>query len=138
MVYIYLCNQFLSPLTLCVRIKLRRGVLDTTLCDKFIRVHRFPPPKNSYLRDITEILMKVALNTITLTLTPYLIYLNTIKQTNKETEQWSTTNLFYLLRIEIMFVFICSKFIVHVFREYVIPASYVPLLLNIACACFSS
>ena len=33
-IYNYLCNQWLSPLTLCVRITLRRGVLDTTLCDK--------------------------------------------------------------------------------------------------------
>ena len=30
----YLCNQCLSLLTLRVRIPLRRGVLDTTLCDK--------------------------------------------------------------------------------------------------------
>jgi hypothetical protein len=28
------CNRCLSPLKLCVRIQLRRGVLDTTLCDK--------------------------------------------------------------------------------------------------------
>ena len=30
----YLCNQFLSPSTLWVRIPFRWGVLDTTLCDK--------------------------------------------------------------------------------------------------------
>ena len=30
----YLCNQCLSPLTLWVRIPIRRGVLDTTLCDE--------------------------------------------------------------------------------------------------------
>ena len=30
----YLCNQCLSPLTLLVQIPLRRGVLDTTLCDE--------------------------------------------------------------------------------------------------------
>jgi hypothetical protein len=29
-----ICNQCLSPLTMWVRITLRRGVLDTTLCDK--------------------------------------------------------------------------------------------------------
>ena len=29
----YLCNQFLSPLTLWVQITLGRGTLDTTLCD---------------------------------------------------------------------------------------------------------
>jgi hypothetical protein len=33
-IYNYLCNQCLSPLTLWVRTLLRRGVLDTTLCDK--------------------------------------------------------------------------------------------------------
>ena len=33
----YLCNQCLSPLTLWVRKRLRRGVLDTTLCDKVCR-----------------------------------------------------------------------------------------------------
>jgi hypothetical protein len=32
--YIYLCNQCLSPLTLWVRIPLRRGVIDKILCDK--------------------------------------------------------------------------------------------------------
>ena len=33
-IYNYLCNQCLSPLTLWVRIPFRRGVLNTTLCDK--------------------------------------------------------------------------------------------------------
>jgi hypothetical protein len=33
-IYNYLCNQCLSLLTLWVRIPLRRGILDTTLCDK--------------------------------------------------------------------------------------------------------
>jgi len=33
-IYNYLCNQCLSPLTLWVWTPLRRGVLDTTLCDK--------------------------------------------------------------------------------------------------------
>ena len=33
-IYNYLCNQYLSPLTLWFRIPLRPGVLDTTLCDK--------------------------------------------------------------------------------------------------------
>jgi hypothetical protein len=36
-IYSYLCNQCLSPLTLWVRTPLRRGVLDTTLCDKVCR-----------------------------------------------------------------------------------------------------
>ena len=33
-IYNYLCNQCLSPLTLWVRIPLRRGMLEITLCDK--------------------------------------------------------------------------------------------------------
>ena len=33
-IYNYLCNQWLSPLTLWVRIPLGQSVLDTTLCDK--------------------------------------------------------------------------------------------------------
>jgi hypothetical protein len=33
-IYNYLCNQCLLPLKLWVRIPLRRGVLNTTLCDK--------------------------------------------------------------------------------------------------------
>jgi hypothetical protein len=33
-IYNYLCNQYLSPLTLKVWIPFSRGVLDTTLCDK--------------------------------------------------------------------------------------------------------
>jgi hypothetical protein len=75
-IYNYICNQFLSPLT-WVRIPLRRGVLDTTLCDKvcrdlwqvsgFLPVLRFPPNNKTDPHDITEILLKVALSTITLT-----------------------------------------------------------------------
>jgi hypothetical protein len=65
-------------LTLWVRILLRRGILDTTLCDKvcqwLVAGRWFSPdtpvsPTNKTTRhDITEILLKVALNTITLTL----------------------------------------------------------------------
>ena len=52
-IYNYLCNECLSTPTLQIWILLRRDVLDTTLCDKTDR------------HDITEILLKVALNTIT-------------------------------------------------------------------------
>ena len=56
------------------RIPIRRGVLDTTLCDivsdlwhvgGFLRVLRFPPPIKLTVN--TEILLKVMLNTLTLT-----------------------------------------------------------------------
>ena len=53
-IYNYLYNQCLSPLTLWGRIPLKRGVLDTTLCYKFVSdlrqvcgflwILRFSPP----------------------------------------------------------------------------------------------
>ena len=77
-IYNYICNQCRSPLTLLVRIPFRQGVLDTTLCDKVCQWHEaclwfFPgTPVSSTNKtdrhDITEILLKVAINPITLTL----------------------------------------------------------------------
>jgi hypothetical protein len=73
----YLWNQYLSPLTLWVRIQLRQGVIDTTLCDKvwqwLAADQGFSPgtPVSSTNKtdchDITEISLKVALNTTILT-----------------------------------------------------------------------
>jgi len=72
-IYNYLWNQCLLPLTLRVRIPIRRGVLDT-LCDKVCqwlaagRWFSSVSSTNKTVRpDITEILLSVALNTITLT-----------------------------------------------------------------------
>jgi hypothetical protein len=72
-------------LTLWARIPLRRDVLDTTLCDKVCQClatgQWFSPgtqvssTSKTDRHDITEILLKVALNTITLTLTLELYYL---------------------------------------------------------------
>jgi hypothetical protein len=72
--YNSLCNQCLSPLTLRVRIPIRRGVLDTTLCDKvcqwFVTRRWFSPgiplssTKKADRHDIAEILSKVALSHI--------------------------------------------------------------------------
>ena len=72
-IYNYLCNQCLSPLT-WVWIQLRRGVLDTTLCDKvcqWLATGRgFSPctmvssTNKTDRHDINEILLKVVLNTI--------------------------------------------------------------------------
>ena len=74
-IYDYLCNQCLSQLMLWVRIPLRRGVLDTTLCDKCLSAGRWFSPSTPVSstnktdrQNITEILLKVALNTITLAL----------------------------------------------------------------------
>ena len=72
-IYIYLCNQFLSPLKSWVEISLRRGVLDTTLCNKvcqWLAVGQWfslgtPISSNKTdHHDIAEILLKMALNTI--------------------------------------------------------------------------
>jgi hypothetical protein len=76
-IYNYLCNQCLSPLMLWVWIPLRQGALDTTLCDKVCQWHSagqwfsqgtpvsFTNKTDSH--DKTQILLKVAFNTITLT-----------------------------------------------------------------------
>jgi hypothetical protein len=75
-IYNDLCNQCLSPLTLWVLIPLRWGVLDTTLCDKvcqwlatdlwFSSGTLASSTNKSDIHDITEIVLKVALNTITM------------------------------------------------------------------------
>jgi len=70
--------QCLSPPRLRVHIPLGRVVLDTTLCDKIcqgLAAGQWFSPVSSTNKtdrhDITEILLKVALNTITLTLTNF-------------------------------------------------------------------
>ena len=68
----------LDSLTLWVLTPIRRGVLDT-LCDKvcqwfargrwlFFRLLRFPPQNKTDRQNITEILLKVALSTITVSM----------------------------------------------------------------------
>ena len=73
-IYSYLCNQGLSPLTLWVRIPLRRGAQDRTLHDKvcqwlaagqlFIPGTPVSSTNKTDRHDITEILLTVALSTI--------------------------------------------------------------------------
>jgi hypothetical protein len=82
----YLWNQCLSVLTLWVRIPLRRGVLDTTLCDKvclwLAECRWFHPgtPLSSTNKtdrhDIIELLLKMTLYTITLFVTAILLSLS--------------------------------------------------------------
>ena len=77
-IYKYICNQCLSPLMFCVRLPLMARC--TTLCDKVCRslaTGRWFPPgppvpstNTNDRHDITEILLKVVLNTIKLILTP--------------------------------------------------------------------
>ena len=112
-IYNYLCKQFLSSLMLWVRTQLRRGVLDTTLCDKvcqWLETGRWFLPVSSTNKtdrhDKTEILLKVALNTIILTLTnvswlPVLLLEEAaVPQRNPRTRRKLQTNLltsFYIL-----------------------------------------
>jgi hypothetical protein len=73
-IYNYLCNQCLTPLRMWVRIPLRQCVFDTTLCDKCchwlvtVRWFSLGAPVSSTNKtdchDVTDILLKVALNTI--------------------------------------------------------------------------
>jgi hypothetical protein len=68
--YLYIQSVSISPLTLWVRIPLRWGVLDTTVCDKVcqgLATGRWFSPvsstNNTNNHDIANILLKVALNT---------------------------------------------------------------------------
>ena len=81
-IYNYLCNQCLSLLKLWIWIPLRGGVLDITICDKvcqWLWTGQWLSPVSSTNKtdchDITEILLKVVLNTKTLTLTHHIFYL---------------------------------------------------------------
>ena len=79
-IYNYLCNQCISSLKLWVWILIRRGVLDTTLCDKvcqWLAAGRWfslgtlvSSTNKTDCHDITEILLKVVLNTIPPTSNP--------------------------------------------------------------------
>ena len=83
-IYNYLCNQCLSPLTLWIQIPLRRCVLDITLCDivcQWLAASQWFSPgtpvsstNKTDRHDITEILLKVAIKTITLTPTIMVSY----------------------------------------------------------------
>ena len=63
-----MCKQCLSPLMLWVWIPLRQYVLDTTLCHKVCQFYPVSSTNKTDCHDITEILLKVALNIITLPL----------------------------------------------------------------------
>jgi hypothetical protein len=96
-IYNYLCNQWLSPLMLWVRILIRARC--TTLCDKvcqwlvtgrwFSPGPPVPSTNKTDCRDITEILLKVVLNTI--------------KRTNKQTSLYMYYHQFVVIeRITVM------------------------------------
>ena len=76
-IYNYLYNQCLSPLTLWVRTPLRRGVLDAAVCDQVCQWLAAGPCFSTGIsvsstnktdrNNATEILLKVMLNTMTIT-----------------------------------------------------------------------
>jgi hypothetical protein len=101
-IYNYLCNQCILPLMVWVRISIR--VRCTTLCDRvrqWLTTGRWFSPGPSVCsnnktdcHDITEILIKVALNTI--------------KKTNKQTlSQWfQKSSIFKLIFVKISLIYI--------------------------------
>ena len=77
-IYNYVCNQCISPLKLWISLLFRRGVLDTILCNiacqrlvtgRWCSLGTSVSSTNKTGRDdITELFLKVALSTTTLTL----------------------------------------------------------------------
>ena len=73
-IYNYLCDQYILPLTLWVRLRFRRGLFNTIFCEKvcqwlttgwwFSLGILVSSTNKTDRHDITEILLKVALNTI--------------------------------------------------------------------------
>jgi hypothetical protein len=117
-IYNYQCNQYLSPLKLWVRIPCRLGVLDTTLCDKVYQWLTaglwlwFSPgtlvssTNKADCHNITDILLKVVLNTINQTIILLgkvhvnacthclLLFLAMVKcETQKYHTVWTVTNI---------------------------------------------
>ena len=89
-IYNYLCNQCLSPQRCEFETRSLRSVLDT-LCDKgcqwLVTCRWFSPVSSTNKtdrNDITEILLKVALGTITLTIAPYSSSVRLYMYTNEE------------------------------------------------------
>jgi hypothetical protein len=78
-VYNYLCNQYLSPLTLWVRITLSRGFLNT-----------IQPYVIKYFSDMTEILLKMALNTINQTNQVWPFFIMLLLTSYSVTYHWNT------------------------------------------------
>ena len=98
-IYSYICNQCLSTLKLWVRIPLRLGVLDTTLGDKvcqWLATGRWLSPVSFTDRhDVTEIILKVALNAINQTKSKPSIYHTRGKHANHSTTGYISLDKFW-------------------------------------------
>ena len=126
-IYNYLCNQFLSPLMFWVQISIREKC--TTLCDKVCQWLATVSSTNKTDRhDITEILLKGALNTnnqanIIIQSKLLLSYRKggQNKQTNWQCESknclpWITSEFgvhphFWLVFVLLLFTFLCSVYV---------------------------
>ena len=114
--FINTCHHCLSPLMLWVRIPLRIGVLDTPLCDNicqwlaagrcFSPGTRVSSTNKTDRHDITDILLKVSLNAITLI---YLYITNHHKHPSLSTVFFVGFVLFIVLGfcIEFCLCFVC-------------------------------
>ena len=117
-IYNYLCNQCISPLMLWVRISIRAR--STTLCDKVCqwlatgRWFSLGPPVSSTNKtdhhDITEILLKVALNTIKQTKNKNIIIIIIII---------SMTNSYYTLFVIYLYYF--PYWFLSIFNNQLLP-----------------
>ena len=121
-IYNYICNQCLSPLKLWVRISLRRGVLGTALCNKvckwlasgwwFSSSTLVSSTNKTDCHDVSRILLKVTLNTISLNLTPILVIITTDTLSPLNILQ---PNNFYLWNVFLsLFILVCNKlYLIH-------------------------
>jgi hypothetical protein len=105
---LYLCNQCLSPLRVWVWTPLRRGVLDTTLCDKVCQwlaadlwFSPVPSINKTDRHNITEILLKVALDTVLVLFNKIWHVTTDVVWQNMSYNYWHfmTENLLYLLEV---------------------------------------
>jgi hypothetical protein len=118
-IYNYLCNQCLLPRTLWVRTALRRGVPDTTLCDKVTcdRYSRVSSTNKTDHHDITEILLKVPLNTINpSTLWPF--YCLLIVELWLLATHLVSLNLSYIFSVTVYYVLLLYHYISHINSVY--------------------
>jgi hypothetical protein len=122
-IYIYLCNQCLTPLNCEFESRSWRGVCDTTLWDKvcqWLATSRWFSPGNLVSSTnktdrhyITEMLVKMALNTITITLThlgPDTVNIYTKPEYPEKTTGLSLINDKLSLQIsKILYHLLCNK-----------------------------
>ena len=127
-----------TPLNLWFRIPLRLGVLDTTLCDKvcqWLAAGRWfspgtlvSPTNKTDRRDIAEILLKVALNSMTTLYFTFYIWFVAVL--------WSPYSVYFTFYICIVVPLLCIFHILHkICRCIVVPLLYIFHILHMICWC---